>query len=86
MMGYDDATQTNSNYLMNWGLLKEMEGSAGVLGPDYPMYGAPESDNFFTGDILHRFYSLYAIANYVYDYRYALSLSCRLDKTDLFGA
>lgn len=86
LMGYDDQTQTNSNYLMNWGILKDMEGSAGVLGPDYPMYGAPGSDNFSTGDILHRFYSLYAIANYIYDFRYALSASVRLDKTDLFGA
>lgn len=86
LMGYDDQTQTNSNDLMNWGILKDMEGSAGVLGPDYPMYGAPGSDNFSTGDILHRFYSLYAIANYIYDFRYALSASVRLDKTDLFGA
>lgn len=86
LMGYDDATQTNSNYMMNWGLLKDNEGAAGVLGPDFPMYGAPDSDNFSTGDMLHRFYSLYAIANYIYDYRYALSGSIRLDKTDLFGA
>ena len=86
LMGYDDQTQTNSNYMMNWGLIKDMEGSAGVLGPNYSMYGAPESSNFATTHILHRFYSIYGIANYVYDSRYAVALSCRLDKTDLFGA
>lgn len=86
MMGYDDQTQTNNNYMMNWGLLKDMEGSAGVLGANYPMYGAPSSESFKTTHILHRFYSVYGIANYVYDSRYALALSCRLDKTDLFGA
>jgi len=86
LMGYDDQTQTNSNYMMNWGLLKDMEGSAGVLGANYPMYGAPDSDSFTTTHILHRFYSIYGIANYVYDARYAASFSCRIDKTDLFGA
>lgn len=86
LMGYDDQTQTNSNYMMNWGLIKDMQGSAGVLGADFPMYGAPESNSFATSHILHRFYSLYGIANYVYDSRYAVALSCRLDKTDLFGA
>lgn len=86
LMGYDDQTQTNSNYMMNWRLIKDMEGSAGVLGADYPMYGAPESDSFATTHILHRFYSIYGLANYVYDSRYAASFSCRIDKTDLFGA
>lgn len=86
LMGYDDQTQTNSNYMMNWGLIKDMEGSAGVLGANYPMYGSPDSGSFATSHILHRFYSIYGIANYVYDSRYAVALSCRLDKTDLFGA
>lgn len=86
LMGYDDQTQTNNNFMMNWGTLKDIEGSAGVLGADYPMYGAPDSDNFKTSHILHRFYSVYGIANYVYDSRYAASVSCRIDKTDLFGA
>ena len=86
LMGYDDQTQTNSNYMMNWGIIKDMEGASGVLGANYSMYGAPNSDNFKTTHILHRFYSIYGLANYVYDSRYALALSCRLDKTDLFGA
>lgn len=86
LMGYDDQTQTNSNYMMNWGTIKDIEGSAGVLGANYPMYGAPDAENFKTSHILHRFYSLYGIANYVYDSRYAASFSCRIDKTDLFGA
>ncbi len=86
LMGYDDQTQVNSNYMMNWGLIKNLEGSAGVLGADHPMMGAPDSDNFKTSHILHRFYSLYGLANYIYDTRYAASFSCRIDKTDLFGA
>lgn len=86
LMGYDDATQTNSNSLMNWGLLQNISGTASAMGSDYPMYGAPESDSFSTGDILHRFYSIYFTGNYVYDSRYTATGSFRIDKADLFGA
>lgn len=86
MLGYDDQTQTNSNAMVNWGTLKDIAGTSSVMGADYSMYGAPESDSFTTGDILHRFYSLYFTGNYVYDTRYALTASVRLDKCDLFGA
>lgn len=86
LLGYDDQTQTNSNYMINWENLKNLAGSASIFGPDYPMYGAPDGGSFSTSDILHRFYSLYATANYVYDTRYTLSGSLRIDKTDLFGA
>lgn len=85
--GYDDQTQQNKNSYMNFGQLNDIQGNASVLGEDYAMYGAPTGSNYFyTNDILHRFYSLYFNANYVYDSRYSLSASWRLDKTDLFGA
>lgn len=86
MLGYDDQTQTNANTMVNWGQLQNLSGTASILGSDYSMYGAPEEDSFSTGDILHRFYSLYFTANYVYDTRYTLTGSIRLDKADLFGA
>lgn len=86
MLGYDDQTQTNQNGFLNWKELAELFGAESVMGPDYPMGGAPDGSSFSSGDVLHRFYSLYATANYVYDNRYALSGSWRIDKTDLFGA
>lgn len=86
LLGYDEQTQTNSNGLVNYGLLKEMQGSASLLGSNYYMYGAPDGTDFTTTDVLHRFYSLYFTGNYVYDRRYSASLSYRVDKTDLFGA
>lgn len=86
LIGYDDQTQTNQNINVNWRDLERMNGTASVMGTDYRMGGAPNESSFSTSDILHRFYSLYATANYVYDGRYALSGSWRIDKTDLFGA
>lgn len=86
MLGYDDQTQTNSNSMVNWGILKNLEGTSSAMGPDYAMIGAPESDSFTTGDVLHRFYSLYFTGNYVYDTKYTLTGSFRIDKCDLFGA
>ena len=85
LMGYDEQTQTNSNGLMNYGLLKEMDGQASALGANYTLRGAPSGDDFTTSDVLHRFYSLYAIGGYTYDRRYTASFSYRVDKTDLFG-
>lgn len=86
MLGYDDQTQTNANTMVNWGVLQNISGTASVMGSDYSMYGAPESDSFTTGDVLHRFYSLYFTGNYVYDSRYAVTGLVRIDKADLFGA
>lgn len=86
LMGYDDRTQTNSNGLMNWATIKDLAGTSSIFGPDYPMFGAPESEEMKSTDILHRFYSLYLTGNYVYDRRYSLQGSIRLDKADLFGA
>ena len=85
-LGYDDQTQQNKNGFVNFGKLTEQLLKPSVLGSDYSMVGAPDGNDFYTSDILHRFYSLYFNANYVYDSRYSLSASWRLDKTDLFGA
>ena len=67
-------------------MLKELEGQASVLGPNYSLYGALLGDDFATTDELHRFYSLYFTGGYTYDRRYSANFSYRIDKTDLFGA
>lgn len=86
LLGYDDQTQQNKNGSVNFKTLSDQLLKPGVMGSDYTMVGAPSGEDFYTSDILHRFYSLYFNANYVYDSRYSLSASWRLDKTDLFGA
>ena len=85
-VGYDDASQTNNMGMVNFGELKDREGSTSALGSFYSMVGAPGSEDFSTSDVLHRFYSIYANAGYTYDHRYALTASWRIDKADLFGA
>lgn len=79
--GYDHQTQTNLNLQTDWAFINNPY--TGVLGSDYPVFGAPSS--FDTSDVLHRYYSYYFTANYVYDRRYSLFGSYRVDKTDLFG-
>lgn len=86
LLGYDDQTQTNNQGLVNFGELTQISGQQSALGTSYNMYGAPDGSSFITSDILHRFYSLYFTGSYVYDNRYAASVSFREDKTDLFGA
>ena len=85
LLGYDDQTQTNMNHLINFYDLNQLQSSD--LGTSYSPAGAlPSEEDFKTQDVLHRFYSLYANANYTYDSRYAAQFSYRVDKTDLFGA
>lgn len=86
LLGYEEQTQTNRNGLVNYGELKNLDNTSSALGERYTMFGAPDSDNFTTSDVLHRFYSLYFTGNYIYDNRYSASFSYRVDKTDLFGA
>ncbi len=86
-MGYDEQTQMHSTGMVNWSDIRDAFGSSSILGTDYTMMGAPDWENGYRpSDVLHRFYSLYITGNYVYDNRYALSGSWRIDKTDLFGA
>lgn len=82
LYGYDRQTLTNNNLLTDWEFLNRPTGMS-VLGNTYTIYGAPTT--FATTDELHRFYSIYANANYVYDHRYSVSGSYRVDKCDLFG-
>lgn len=79
--GYDHQTQTNQNLLTDWAFINNPY--TGVLGSNYGVMGAPQ--DFDTSDVLHRYYSYYFTANYVYDSRYSLFGSYRVDRTDLFG-
>lgn len=79
--GYDYQTQTNKNLLTDWSFINNPY--TGVLGTNYGVSGAPKT--FSTSDVLHRYYSYYFTANYVYDSRYSLFGSYRVDRTDLFG-
>ena len=79
--GYDHQTQTNLNLLTDWSFINNP--TTGVLGTNYSVYGAPSS--FDTSDTLHRYYSYYFTANYVYNGLYSLFASYRVDNTDLFG-
>lgn len=83
LYGYDDQTQNNNNLQTDWAFLNKPYGVSS-LGSDYRMNGAPLS--FATGNTTHRYYSWYMNANYVYDRRYSVSGSYRVDKTDLFGS
>lgn len=79
--GYNHQTQTNKNLLTDWGFINNPY--TGVLGTNYGVSGAPKT--FSTSEVLHRYYSYYFTANYVYDSRYSLFGSYRVDRTDLFG-
>lgn len=82
-VGYDDQTQTNNTALTNLYdayKLRHCDINS-VLSP----IGYRIGNNFYTSDVLHRFYSLYFTADYTYDHRYSASFSYRVDKTDLFG-
>lgn len=82
LLGYDEQSQTNGNLKADWEFING-NGNTGALGTDHAAAGAPKK--FATSDNLHRYYSLYANAVYVYDRRYSLSGSYRVDKCDLFG-
>ncbi len=82
LYGYDHDTQTNLNLLTDWAFINNP--TTGVLGSNYTPYGA--FSQFSTTDVEHRFFSYYFTANYVYDRRYGISGSYRVDQADLFGA
>lgn len=84
--GYNPETLNNSTIGADWNYISTPY--TGILGADYAGY---ESMFIFRpaskfNDILHRFYSIYFTGNYVYDRRYSISGSYRVDKCDLFGA
>ncbi len=80
--GYDPRTQTNLNLMTDWAYINNP--TSNVFGSDAPVNGAPST--FGTSSVLHRYYSIYFTGSYVYDNRYSLSGSYRVDKTDLFGS
>ena len=84
-LGYDPQTLSNNQGLVNFGQMKDRQAEIGVLDRYYMAYGAPDSDDFSTTDVLHRYFSWYVTGNYVYDRRFAAQFSYRVDKTDLFG-
>lgn len=81
-LGYDHQTMTNQNLQTDWEFINGW-GKTGVLGPEYGVYGCPS--DFSVSETLHRYYSYYFTASYVYDTRYSVFGSYRVDKTDLFG-
>ncbi|MDE6536505.1 MAG: SusC/RagA family TonB-linked outer membrane protein [Muribaculaceae bacterium] len=81
-LGYDPQTLTNQITQTDWSFINGW-GNSSILGPEYAAYGLYGS--FGDSDVLHRYYSYYFTANYVYDHRYSIFGSFRVDKTDLFG-
>ncbi len=84
--GYSPETLNNSTIAADWAWISTPY--TGVLGTDYAGYEGsflPRQSSKFK-DVLHRFYSIYFTGNYVYDHRYSVSGSYRVDKCDLFGA
>lgn len=82
--GYDPQTLTHANLTTDWNYISSPY--AGVLGRNYTVYPPGNLNSGMSlGDVLHRFYSIYFTGNYVYDARYVLSASYRVDKCDLFG-
>ncbi len=79
--GYDRQTSSNLNMITNWEYINKP--TVGVMGSNYTPYGAPVT--FKTSETLHRYYSYYFTGNYVYDSRYSISGSYRVDKADMFG-
>ena len=63
LYGFDKQTQTNQNLQTDWAFLQNP--TTGVLGSDYTPNGA--LTDFDTSDVLHRYYSYYFTANYVYN-------------------
>ena len=82
-LGYDPMTMTNQISQVDWAFINGW-GKESILGQGYGAYGI--YSNFGDTDELHRYYSYYFTANYVYDSRYSVFGSYRVDKTDLFGS
>lgn len=81
-LGYDHQAMTNQNTHVDWDFVNGF-GKQGILGSSCPPSGLYSS--FTTTETLHRFYSYYFTGSYVYDSRYSVFGSYRVDKADLFG-
>lgn len=81
-IGYDHQTMNNQNVFADWSFINGF-GQMGILGTSCPPSGLYA--NFAVSETLHRYYSYYFTGSYVYDSRYSVFGSYRVDKTDLFG-
>lgn len=77
--GYDDQKLTYTQ--VDWKTLS----TNGVVGQ---LYSTPrrKSENLSLSDIKHRYVSAYFNLGYIYDARYALNASVRVEQADLFGS
>lgn len=57
----------------------------GVIGQLYAN-SRTKAENLYVGDVKHRYVSAYFNAGYVYDSRYSLNASVRVEQADLFGS
>lgn len=85
LYGYDEQTLSNNTGLVNFKDLTTLKSTD--LGKNYsPEYVFIASEVANATHVKHRYESIYGTANYTFDHRYAVSVSYRVDKADLFGA
>ena len=77
--GYDDQRLTYGQ--VDWLTLSK----EGVIGQLYSNKRT-KSENLAVADVKHRYVSAYLNAGYVYDSRYSLNASVRVEQADLFGS
>lgn len=77
--GYDDQRLTYGQ--VDWRTLAQ----TGVVGSLYAV-SRKKSENLYISDVKHRYVSAYFNAGYVYDGRYSVNASVRVEQADLFGS
>lgn len=77
--GYDDKKLTYGQ--VDWKTLSQ----SGVVGSLYST-SRMRSENLSISEIKHRYVSAYLNAGYIYDSRYSLNASVRVEQADLFGS
>lgn len=77
--GYDDQRLTYGQ--VDWRTLSQ----TGVIGQLYAN-SRTKAENLYVADVKHRYVSAYFNAGYVYDSRYSLNASVRVEQADLFGS
>lgn len=77
--GYDDKRLTYSQ--VDWKTLSQ----TGVVGQLYAS-SRTKSENLYVSDVKHRYVSAYFNAGYVFDSRYSINGSVRVEQADLFGS
>lgn len=77
--GFDAQRLTYSQ--VDWKTLSQ----TGVIGQLYAN-SRTKAENLYVSDVKHRYVSAYLNAGYVYDARYAVNASVRVEQADLFGS